>query len=229
VSPEIPHFSSIFHELVRHFDNGDFRPLPYRVFPIAEITDAFKYMAQAKHIGKIILSFQGKDAVKTRLTSRSEAGVSLRSIVGWSEEPSESAEMLFPEVGEASSADRVKSIKKAAVSRLGHQRPELSTEYVAPRNETEKTLAEIWQTLIGVDQVGIYDNFFELGGDSLLAAQVNSRLYKAFQVKLSLSAILEEPTVASLAERIEKIRQSAKKLQTLPDTQLTEEEEEGEI
>ena len=57
--------------------------------------------------------------------------------------------------------------------------PELATitkTYAAPRNAIEQALAETWQELLGIDQVGIYDNFFELGGDSILTIQVVSRM-----------------------------------------------------
>ncbi|MEM6404115.1 MAG: SDR family NAD(P)-dependent oxidoreductase, partial [Cyanobacteria bacterium P01_D01_bin.116] len=47
-----------------------------------------------------------------------------------------------------------------------YPRPELTNEYIAPRNEIEQKLANIWQDVLGIEKIGIYDNFFELGGDS---------------------------------------------------------------
>ncbi|MCA1682207.1 MAG: condensation domain-containing protein, partial [Actinobacteria bacterium] len=71
-------------------------------------------------------------------------------------------------------------------------------EYVAPRSETERALADIWAQVLGLTRVGIEDNFFELGGDSILSIQVISR---ARQVGLSLLPrdVFQHPTVASLA------------------------------
>jgi NAD(P)-dependent dehydrogenase (short-subunit alcohol dehydrogenase family)/acyl carrier protein len=80
-----------------------------------------------------------------------------------------------------------------------HGRPNLSTPYAAPRGELERELAEIWQELFGVEQVGIHDNFFELGGHSLLATQLSARLYSKLQVEMSLATLLQAPTVAELA------------------------------
>ncbi len=77
-----------------------------------------------------------------------------------------------------------------------------STEHVAPRNETERRLAQIWEEVLKADQIGVFDNFFELGGHSLLATQIVSRTRKAFDVALSLRELLVEPTIAALAERI---------------------------
>jgi len=44
-----------------------------------------------------------------------------------------------------------------------HARPSSQNAYFAPRNEVEQTMADIWQELLGIEQVGIQDNFFELG------------------------------------------------------------------
>lgn len=87
-----------------------------------------------------------------------------------------------------------------------HPRPDLQSAYGAPRNGTERKLADIWQTLLGIEQVGIHDNFFELGGDSLLAIQVISRVHKTLHIELSINSIFEDPTVAGLSQQIERMR-----------------------
>ncbi|MEH1940521.1 MAG: beta-ketoacyl synthase N-terminal-like domain-containing protein [Nostoc sp.] len=84
-----------------------------------------------------------------------------------------------------------------------HPRPILGTAYVAPSSELEQKIADIWQGLLGIEQVGINDNFFNLGGHSLLATQLISLLRKDFQVELSLRKIFEAPTIAELALMIE--------------------------
>ncbi|MCC5623184.1 SDR family NAD(P)-dependent oxidoreductase [Nostoc sp. CHAB 5715] len=106
--------------------------------------------------------------------------------------------------------DLLESLGKANFSKPTHPRPELSNAYLAPRNETEQTIAEIWQKLLGIELVGIYDNFFELGGDSLLIVQVRSQLQKVFKQDLLTTDLFEYPTVSALAgylwqEQIEKL------------------------
>jgi malonyl CoA-acyl carrier protein transacylase/acyl carrier protein len=84
-----------------------------------------------------------------------------------------------------------------------HARPELAaTPFAAPRDETERRLAGIWQELLGIAAPGIHDDFFELGGHSLLATRLISRVRQAFGVELPLEAVFEAPTVARLAARI---------------------------
>ncbi|QSJ14565.1 acyltransferase domain-containing protein [Nostoc sp. UHCC 0702] len=87
-------------------------------------------------------------------------------------------------------------------ARASHPRPNLDNAYVAPRNELESTLADIWQQLLGIDRVGLHDNFFELGGDSLFATQLVSQLCKNFQIELPYKQFFNSPTIAKLAEFI---------------------------
>jgi acyl carrier protein len=87
-------------------------------------------------------------------------------------------------------------------SKPTHSRPNIENPYVAPRNEIERTLADIWQETFSIEQVGIHDNFFDLRGDSLLATVVLSRLRKTFEIELSYKSFFDGPTVAELAKVI---------------------------
>ncbi len=82
-------------------------------------------------------------------------------------------------------------------------------EYVAPRNETEEKLKEIWQEILKNEKIGIHDNFFELGGHSLKATRVVSQISKEFDVNISLSEIFKNPTI----ETISRIIDSANKIE----------------
>jgi amino acid adenylation domain-containing protein len=101
----------------------------------------------------------------------------------------------------------------------------LEEGFVPPRTLAEELLATIWADVLGQEKIGIHDNFFELGGHSLLATQVISRSREAFQVDLPLRSLFEEPTVAGLVKRIERI-QIVQQLRTSP---IAVEEDQEEI
>lgn len=63
-------------------------------------------------------------------------------------------------------------IDRTLLAPPGAARPDLSTPFVAPRNELEKQIAAIWAELLEYDEIGVDDNFFELGGDSILALRM---------------------------------------------------------
>ncbi|WP_261591361.1 MupA/Atu3671 family FMN-dependent luciferase-like monooxygenase [Pseudoalteromonas holothuriae] len=73
-------------------------------------------------------------------------------------------------------------------------------EYVAPTNELETYLSELWCEILNLDVLGINDNFFEMGGRSLLAAQMLNRIKQRWQLELTVKALFENPTVAKLAK-----------------------------
>jgi amino acid adenylation domain-containing protein len=77
-------------------------------------------------------------------------------------------------------------------------------EYVAPQTETEKKLADIWAKLLKVERVGINDDFFDLGGHSLMAMRAVSQIGEMFDLNLPLAVLLEAPTIAALAKKVQK-------------------------
>ena len=80
-------------------------------------------------------------------------------------------------------------------------RPDISAVqpgYVAPASELEQRLAEIWQQVLGVPQVGVDDNFFTLGGDSIISIQVVSRARQA-GIAFSPRDVFQHQTLRSLA------------------------------
>jgi amino acid adenylation domain-containing protein len=84
------------------------------------------------------------------------------------------------------------------------ERPELDTDFVAPRTETEERIAAIWREILGIDVVGIQDNFFKLGGHSLMAVQVMSRINTLFHMDLPLRDFFESPTIEGIAGVVER-------------------------
>jgi phthiocerol/phenolphthiocerol synthesis type-I polyketide synthase E len=78
-------------------------------------------------------------------------------------------------------------------------RPNLGTAFVAPRDDIERTIAQVWQNVLGVEQVGVYDNFFELGGNSLAGVQVIAQMKAAFGVQIPTVSLYEGPTINRLA------------------------------
>jgi len=79
---------------------------------------------------------------------------------------------------------------------------EVTKDYIAPRNEVEYILANVWQNVLSVRQVGITDNFFEIGGHSLLAMRLISQIRKELEVELSIKELFAYPTIEQLATRL---------------------------
>ncbi|MNZ22727.1 Plipastatin synthase subunit C [compost metagenome] len=73
-------------------------------------------------------------------------------------------------------------------------------EYAAPRNELEETLVNIFQEVLGLEQVSIHDSFFEIGGHSLKATRVVNLIESTVGVRLPLKTLFERTTVVELSE-----------------------------
>ncbi|HEX6904704.1 MAG TPA: amino acid adenylation domain-containing protein [Thermoanaerobaculia bacterium] len=75
-------------------------------------------------------------------------------------------------------------------------------EYVAPRNELEKTIAAAWREVLGVERVGVHDNFFETGGSSLLIVKLHARLKETLGLDVPVMELFRYTTVDSLARKL---------------------------
>ncbi|HEX2617662.1 MAG TPA: amino acid adenylation domain-containing protein, partial [Flavobacteriales bacterium] len=82
------------------------------------------------------------------------------------------------------------------------QRPELDVAFAAPQSPVQRTLADVWADLLGIDRVGIDDNFFDLGGNSLLSIQAVAQL-EGHGLKLPIVKLYQHPTVRACASFLE--------------------------
>ncbi len=71
--------------------------------------------------------------------------------------------------------------------------------YVAPRDDLETALCEIWADVLQTERVGVHDDFFLLGGNSLLATQAISRIQARFELHLAVGSLFERPTPEGFA------------------------------
>lgn len=85
---------------------------------------------------------------------------------------------------------------------LEEARQRTGKEFLAPRNQTEETLAQICADVLGLESVNLNDNFFELGGHSLLATRVISRINETWKLEIPVRRLFESRSIAALAEMI---------------------------
>ncbi len=85
---------------------------------------------------------------------------------------------------------------------LKFARPDLSSEYREPSDAIESNLAEWWQELLGIDNVGVDDDFFELGGHSLIAVRLFAKIKHKWNIEYPLSVLFEAPTISLCADMV---------------------------
>jgi acyl transferase domain-containing protein/acyl carrier protein len=83
-----------------------------------------------------------------------------------------------------------------------HVRPELEVAYVPASGDFERRIAEVWQRVLGIEEVGVSDNFFDLGGNSLIGLKITTELQRALDRTVLPLALYEAPTVRDLARHL---------------------------
>jgi amino acid adenylation domain-containing protein len=80
--------------------------------------------------------------------------------------------------------------------------PKAAAGYIAPRNQVEEKLAELWSEVLEVERsvIGIDSNFFELGGHSLKVNSLMTLIHRSFDVKLPMAEVFKTPRIRELAQ-----------------------------
>ncbi|MDQ1352272.1 MAG: hypothetical protein QG657_2578, partial [Acidobacteriota bacterium] len=94
---------------------------------------------------------------------------------------------------------------KLDINALPEPRLEPVEAYTGPRNEIEKKMVEIWEAVLGKNNIGIDDNFFYIGGDSIKSIQIMSRMNRA-GYKLEMKDIFQYPLISELAPHVKKVQ-----------------------
>ncbi|MEA5624441.1 alpha/beta fold hydrolase, partial [Nostoc sp. UHCC 0251] len=79
-----------------------------------------------------------------------------------------------------------------------------SDKYIAPRNQVELELTQIWSRILKINKVGVKDNFFDLGGHSLLTPYLMAQIKKQFDKDIAIASLYQNPTIEQLATIVQK-------------------------
>jgi fengycin family lipopeptide synthetase D len=89
-----------------------------------------------------------------------------------------------------------------------------STQYIAPRNEIEDKLVEIWEAVLERKTIGINDNFFEIGGNSLKIIRIAGKLMEEFGEAIAIARMFEYPTIDTFAGYLTRQRMKTSEKET---------------
>lgn len=96
----------------------------------------------------------------------------------------------------------LEELRKSGETQPHSSRRVLGTSYIAAGSNLEQQIAEVWQRVLGAEQIGVNDNFFDLGGNSLLGLQLVSELSRELGLAIAPVTLFEFPTVKSLAHHL---------------------------
>ncbi|HEX9060582.1 MAG TPA: non-ribosomal peptide synthetase [Clostridia bacterium] len=84
-------------------------------------------------------------------------------------------------------------------------------EFVEPRNNIEKTLADIWKNVLGIDRVSIFDNFFDIGGDSLKGMKMAAEASQN-NIDITFSDLVKYKTISQITKNLNNCENTSKRV-----------------
>lgn len=227
IDQKIPDEERILAKIVGHFISGHFRPLPYSIFPLAKIREAFSFMGKGDHIGKIIISFDGEKKLPPSLwradqdsagknifksadliATESADDLSLTGDVSQSLSPAEGKEifsLIFEGRLPYESGQLIVSSKMPSPI-VGQLEDARKPEVGQPDQGIAGALQRIWQKHFGREDIALNDNLFNLGGSSLDIIAINAKIKKELQIDIPAAAIFKHQTINSLVKFIKDVQ-----------------------
>ncbi|WP_068618108.1 hybrid non-ribosomal peptide synthetase/type I polyketide synthase [Paenibacillus tuaregi] len=215
IDTRIPKFHELFSKIAGLLEERAITPLPFVTYGLGDADQAFRYMASARHIGKIVIcqdesaekpvdevvgyesgirNAEGMEALEhiLRMAMSEEAGVPLHYLLSVTDLEARANQTQPGWVDWTAAKDKPSGAARTK------KRPVMSTEYTAPVSEREKQLTDIFMDFLGLEQMGLHDNFFEAGATSLDLIQINTKI-NALNVKdQSVVKLYSYPTVYEL-------------------------------
>ncbi|MBT2291740.1 amino acid adenylation domain-containing protein [Paenibacillus albidus] len=206
----LPGYTKLFREIARQVEEGTFTPLPVIPYRLSAAEEAFRYMASARHIGKIVITQEPAAARKTEKVqlrdgmTNAEGMEVLEHILSKVMRTGESAvQWLLSTTDlnarhsllEANVPEGISPANTPLHSGRKRKRQAGSTEYAPPVTETQKQLAELFMDYLELTAIGLHDNFFEAGASSLDLIQINARINALSAKDTSIVKMYSYPTI----------------------------------
>ncbi|MDF1758349.1 MAG: amino acid adenylation domain-containing protein, partial [Legionellaceae bacterium] len=100
---------------------------------------------------------------------------------------------------------------------------EHQAKYIAPRTSLEKSMCEIWQSVLGLERVGLEDDFFKLGGNSILATSVISRANQILNTNITVADLFRYTTIDSLSTLFNKNKENGQIIKFMTSASIIQE------
>ncbi|MBK9275966.1 MAG: amino acid adenylation domain-containing protein [Flavobacteriales bacterium] len=169
-------------------------------------------------LGEVEVAMEKHPAVEQAVATVREDRPGLKRLIGYyvannelsTNELRKHLASLLPDYMQPSAFVAVKELPRTPSGKIDRKalpapdvkRPDLDVAFAAPTSAVQKTLANVWADLLGIDRVGIDDNFFDLGGNSLLSIQCVAQL-ESHGLKLPIVKLYQHPTVRACAAFLE--------------------------
>lgn len=202
----MPGQNAVVENVEAAIKKGIYQYLPYRTFGIEEISQAFTYLAQVKHIGKVVINYSVASQIETGLTKEQGLAVLERIM---NSNFAESKQQFIVSVKNLKdrfgitmydeSYEELISEAAAGLTTVKRKRPDISVDYAPPLSRTEQEICQLIAEYADLDRVGINDNFFDLGITSLDLIQINNIMKKQYEKQITMVHMYSNPTVSMLA------------------------------